>query len=400
MHTGSTALHLAVFRGYAEVVEELVSAGAAVDTHDNEGETPLHTAAGQGNLAMVRAMLRARPEVINGSGGVHLKLSPLHRAALGGHLHIMQELVAHGVSLDSLACNERTALHACAMSSSAAAVNFLLSRHVDLEATDLEGCTALHIAAGHRLGSEVTLETLLHAGADMEARTVHGETPLHRACKALRVHSVKMLLQWGSNENAVDANGQTPALVASQLLETQSPGVFRDRLDHILCMLASAPVDRIWRRRGWLVLLRVRGQSRNRTPKVSGDRITRAVRGRGVEGAVAVAAFANCRRKQYHSQGISGTITQTWPVQGCWQNMHIKDDVCPRLLETGNAPHLQAWSGWNSDGCQNVGGRLQCTVDEDVGMQGSEEEIAFRSAVRRIVNIDEDGVFRTVIAFI
>lgn len=120
---GCSALHLAVFRGstasaaerekFEQIVRMLAAAGATVDTSDNEGETPLHTASGHGNLAMVRSILVSRPDVVNESGDdVHLHISPLHRAALGGHCEVMRELLEHGSSLSSLAGNGRTALHA------------------------------------------------------------------------------------------------------------------------------------------------------------------------------------------------------------------------------------------------------------------------------------------------
>lgn len=410
-NAGSTALHLAVFRGYSEVVEELVAAGAAVDTHDNEGETPLHSAAGQGNLAMVRAILQACPEVVNGSGGVHLKLSPLHRAALGGHLAVMRELLAHGACLESLACNARTALHACAMSGSAEAVRLLLSKQVDMEVPDHEGCTALHIAAGHRLGSEVTLESLLQAGANMEARTIRGETALHRACKALRVHSVKMLLQWGANEDAVDLDGRTPAFVVSQLLETQSPGVFRDRLDDILIMLANAPVDRIWRRRGWLIILRARRQRQARTscrqPKEL--EIYSTIHG----GMAAAATFAKCRRKEYRSEGSTCTVRQACPTyarsgdaHSTWSSTGWRDGgkqqapVPPEV--TGHGQHGRAWDVCSPGDVGRGGGvaeRAGRSLDEELPAEG-DGEAGFRSVVTRIVKIHEDGVFRSVMEFL
>ena len=144
-----------------------------------------------------------------------------------------------------------------AMSGSADAVRFLLERNPSsLEAKDQEGRTALHLAAGHRLGSDGTLTALLAAGADMESKTALGETSLLKACKALRVSAVGILLRWGADEAAIDVDGRSPAVMVSQLLQTQHPGVFRDDLQTILRVLAGAPADRVWRRRGWLVMVR------------------------------------------------------------------------------------------------------------------------------------------------
>lgn len=99
---------------------------------------------------------------------------------------------------------------------------------------------------------------LLEAGADVDHTAVLGETALHAACKALRVSAVQILLRAGANEAAVDIEGQTAADMASRLLHSQCPGVFRDMLDEIMHSLSKAPIDRVWRRRGWLLMLRSR----------------------------------------------------------------------------------------------------------------------------------------------
>lgn len=120
---GCSALHLAVFRGstasaaerekFEQIVNLLVAAGADTTMSDDEGETPLTTACGHGNLSMVRSILLSRHNVVHENGDdVHLQISPLHRAALGGHCKVMRELLEHGSSLTSLAGNGRTALHA------------------------------------------------------------------------------------------------------------------------------------------------------------------------------------------------------------------------------------------------------------------------------------------------
>lgn len=111
---GCSALHLAVFRGFEEVVEELVAAGANVNTRDSEGETPLHTACSHGNVIMVRAILKgSRGEIFSQSSmGDHLQMSPLHRAALGGHCDVMRELLEHDSSLELASGTSPSVFHA------------------------------------------------------------------------------------------------------------------------------------------------------------------------------------------------------------------------------------------------------------------------------------------------
>ena len=112
---GCSAVHLAVFRGFEEVVKELVRTGANVDTRDSEGETPLHTACSHGNVAMVREILRGsdgQTLFAHGSGGDQVEMSPLHRAALGGHCQVMRELLDHASSVNFTTGSSRTVLHA------------------------------------------------------------------------------------------------------------------------------------------------------------------------------------------------------------------------------------------------------------------------------------------------
>lgn len=143
------------------------------------------------------------------------------------------------------------------MSGSADAVRFLLERNPSsLEAKDQEGRTALHLASGHRLGSDGTLTALLAVGADMESKTALGETSLLKACKALRVSAVRILLRWGADEEAIDADGRNATAMVSQLLQSQHPGMFRDMLQTILRVLGGAAADRAWFRRGWLLMVR------------------------------------------------------------------------------------------------------------------------------------------------
>ena len=127
---GDTPLHLAVFRGFEQVVEELVTAGASVDTIDTEGESPLHTAAAHGSLGMVRAILRgSRGNTTLLSPTDNLAMSPFHRAALGGHCDVMEELLSHGSRLHSLAGNALTSLHAVRKAFFAVQADFACPRY-------------------------------------------------------------------------------------------------------------------------------------------------------------------------------------------------------------------------------------------------------------------------------
>lgn len=58
---GATALHLAAFRGSADIVEALVSRGSALDAIDGTGRTPVEAAVYGGHLAVAEWLRRSLP---------------------------------------------------------------------------------------------------------------------------------------------------------------------------------------------------------------------------------------------------------------------------------------------------------------------------------------------------
>ncbi|CAN0324561.1 unnamed protein product [Ectocarpus sp. 13 AM-2016] len=79
--------------------------------------------------------------------------------------------------------------------------------------------------------------------------------PLHVACLWSSAAAVELLLRCGADKKLMNNDGDTPADVI---------GVWEDKgnkdagfeVDNQRRMLASAPADRSWRRRGWLALSR------------------------------------------------------------------------------------------------------------------------------------------------
>lgn len=298
------------------------------------------------------------------------------------------------------------------MSSSGDAVRFLLERDPStLEAEDREGRTALHLASGHRLGSDGTLLALLEAGGNIEARTCLGETPLHGACKALRVSAVQQLLRFGADEGAVDRDGRTPSAMASDLLQSQCPGMFRDMLKIILQLLAAAPADKAWRRRGWLLMLR----SRQQEQVVPGAKpVERGLRQQH-DGSACTAV------------GATGGGTSCWrhPVdqeddhqRSCSRGRPRKMGKVGRTAQAAAAATVAAGADGDADGDVVARERSNspCYLERDGGSGafrlggvgggkairdgGKESDRQLRSVVERVVGICEDGVFRNIVAFL
>ncbi|CAM9778793.1 unnamed protein product, partial [Ectocarpus fasciculatus] len=110
------------------------------------------------------------------------------------------------------------------------------------------GFTPLHVAT--YLEKPVLLLALLQKGAYANAQDNVGQRPLHVVCKYPKASSVALadlLLRWGADETATDNDGNTPADLVKSGAEPN------ERLQRLL---ANAPADRAWRRRGMVVMLR------------------------------------------------------------------------------------------------------------------------------------------------
>ncbi|MGY1838032.1 MULTISPECIES: ankyrin repeat domain-containing protein [unclassified Modestobacter] len=190
---GWTPLHLAVAAGRAEVVTELVGAGADVQATTGDGRTPLQvalvdapelvavlrglgvpvdagTAAFLGDVPALLAQLDTSAPLRSPAVGTSL----LGWAARGGSAPAVRLLLGRGAAPDG------EVLHAAAAAGAAPVVGLLLSAGVPVDARDPDsGRTPLHSAvAGPGEGAPATVQLLLAAGADVDATTADGASAL------------------------------------------------------------------------------------------------------------------------------------------------------------------------------------------------------------------------------
>jgi uncharacterized protein len=95
-----------------------------------------------------------------------------------------------------------------------ATIRTLLQRHVDVNAPQVDGMTALHWAT-HRDDLD-TAELLVRAGANVQAANRYGVTPLSLACTNGNSAMVEMLLQAGADPNTVLPGGETALMTAAR----------------------------------------------------------------------------------------------------------------------------------------------------------------------------------------
>ncbi|CAM9863141.1 unnamed protein product, partial [Ectocarpus fasciculatus] len=196
---------------------------------DLRGRTPLHTACVGGHIQVVEVLLAAGADA---NAFDNAGFSPLHRCAQSSDLHSARALLDRrrrsGGCGDSspaagdasaVACansdvdvptrrGDYRAIHLACYAGSADMVSLLARRGADVSAGDKWGASPLHRACleGHLEAARAVLD----AGAEVDARDSWKSTPLHRACHCGHADIVDLLLRRGAATSAKDDIMQRP----------------------------------------------------------------------------------------------------------------------------------------------------------------------------------------------
>ncbi|CAM9095481.1 unnamed protein product [Scytosiphon promiscuus] len=260
--SGDTCMHLAAKFGHAEIVSLLLHHGAERDRLGSRSRTPLHLASIYGHLKAVNTLLAAGADanivLTDANGYEHWAISFASRM---GHVDVLKTLVWHGANVVQAGTRGLTALHYAAVRNQAGAVHALVEAGASVEATVDEsggGGTPLHASAVMRCYDAAL--ALLRCGANVDSKNAFGYTPLHGAArqagKTGATRMADLLLRWGADETAVDRDGNRPADVVGNRRAEEDGESRQDETEKMRKLLANAPADRAWRRRGCLVLCR------------------------------------------------------------------------------------------------------------------------------------------------
>eukprot|EP00903_Cladosiphon_okamuranus_P016928 g15604.t1 len=238
------------------MIRSLLRRGAAKDTLNGGGCTALYTAAKFGCLHATEALLAA---------GVDTEIQcdeeaqmALHVAAEEGHVHVLRALIEHGADVNVCASDEDTALHSSSYYGKVEAIDMLVGAGAKVQARDQYGRTPLLDAAVESLHQAVL--ALLKHGADVNVRANGGKvTVLHDAAyhagREGTAETVDILLRWGADETTTNDDGFTPAEIAEDYFGLEYDELAED-FERVHKLLANAPADRAWRRRGYLTMCR------------------------------------------------------------------------------------------------------------------------------------------------
>ena len=172
---GTTALHLAALRDSPELLAMLVRAGAAIGAQDAEGNTPLHLSVRQGqtNCSFRLVTARAPLDAINTAGQTALQVA----AAAGGEGNV--ELLLNAGARPGVGLGSNTLVHIAADRGSAGVISVLLRHGLPLDMRDAEGRTPFQKAVAAHHWDAFTL--LRSKGANANARDLEGNTALDLA---------------------------------------------------------------------------------------------------------------------------------------------------------------------------------------------------------------------------
>lgn len=198
-------LHGAAAYDRVEVLEYLINEEEFdVNQLDSNGYTPIMTAARNNKAGAARALIGADADLTLRTPNNHDVFS---LAAISDAVNAMGVLLnteRFGIRSASVESGFRVA----ARESKQAALNFLLQRGVDPNATLLGvGTTALMLAA--QAGHDDAVKILLRASAKLDPQNDRGETALILAAAAGKKDVVKLLLQAGADPSIADQNGKT-----------------------------------------------------------------------------------------------------------------------------------------------------------------------------------------------
>lgn len=169
-------------------------------------------AAREGNLAMVKFLLKVRPNLI--SVRDNDGYTPLCSAAVAGETNVAELLLSNGADVNAGREEGWGPLQMAIAEGHIDMIKLLLSKKANVNARSKYGDTPLSDAASQPNSNPIGL--LLAYGADVNAKDVDGWTPLRVAVDADCKENVELLLVSNADVNAADNFGRTPLHVANR----------------------------------------------------------------------------------------------------------------------------------------------------------------------------------------
>ena len=233
---GSTLMHLAADRGYADTVLAFIKRGVPLHMPNKSGTLSIHSAAQNGHVDVVTTLIRKGSPV---DATTKDGYTALHLAVLNSKPEIIQVLLGFGAKVDLKGGQAREApLHIAArMPEGFHCAEMLLKSGANVNnVTEETGETPLHISARH--GFIELLKMLLEEGADPMKLNMSGESALHIAVRHCHYDISKAIIGFVNSitsgreatnlVNSANIEGETCFHIASELAKSQTHSPLED----------------------------------------------------------------------------------------------------------------------------------------------------------------------------
>ncbi|MGH0190065.1 UNVERIFIED_CONTAM: hypothetical protein FKN15_042154 [Acipenser sinensis] len=207
---GYTPLIIAALYKYPDLCSLLIEHKADVNLSDEDKWTPLHFASQNGDDRIVRLLLDSNADV---NAKERDGWAPLHLASQNGHENVVRVLLPRRAAIDLQENKNRTALHIAATFGHINILKLLLSQGADLNKKQKDCQTALHLAS--EKGHFRVARLLVKSRADLNSTDSNHYTVLHMA--ALKGYNgiCRHLLKHSANPNLKTMQGWTPLHLAA-----------------------------------------------------------------------------------------------------------------------------------------------------------------------------------------
>lgn len=187
----------------------------------DEKPADVFQAAQKGDMAALTALLDGSPDLVRSRN--KLEQTPLHAAVLGREpAPAVEMLLNRGAEVNATDRRLDTPLHVAAKALSVPAAEILLAHKADVDARNERGESPLHgVAYGGQDRAaddeqrEILGKLLLRAKATVDAADNDGMTPLHVAAVRGRDRLLAVLLEANAGVGIADAKGRTPLHMAA-----------------------------------------------------------------------------------------------------------------------------------------------------------------------------------------